>query len=483
MSKSRILAEIRRQIESHDLTAASIVVAVSGGPDSVALLHALHTLRDDLDIRLRAAHLDHGLRPGASAADAEFVRDLTDSLDIPLTVGCADVYRFRKRHRLSLEDAARRLRYRFLAGVACENGADAIALGHTLDDQAETVLMRLLRGTGLAGLRSMSTLSDIEIEGAEAALFRPLLSVSKAETISYCAANRLCARLDESNLSTDLTRNRIRIELMPLLETYNPSARLALSRLAQSAALDIDFIRQQVERVSDDVMETGALGVSLDRRRFSELHPAIQRHLLRLAFETASGDLSDLGMAHVADMLDIMSGAAGRGVDLPRGLRLEAEYERARIIGREDAGARDGPRPVSPSAPIPVAVPGETIIEGWKISVSAAPSVVSKPRMEVRAVGAQLSERFDADSLGEEMRVRPRAPGDRFQPLGVSSPKKLKDFMIDAHVPRRWRDGVPLIESGGRIAWVVGWRIADWAKVTPDTRRAVDVSFEPLAHR
>ena len=195
-----LLREVSRQVESWGLRRARLVVAVSGGPDSLALLHALDALKRPLRLDLRAAHFDHRLRP-ESRADADFVRDFAASIGVPVSAGSADVDAFRRARRLSLEDAARRLRYEFLAKAASETDADAVALGHTADDQAETVLLRILRGTGLDGLGAMSPMSAATWAGRRVNLFRPLLAVSKAQTLAYCAANGLKPRADESNQS------------------------------------------------------------------------------------------------------------------------------------------------------------------------------------------------------------------------------------------------------------------------------------------
>ena len=469
--------EVARQVECCGLRGARVVVAASGGPDSLALLHALHALKRPLRLDIRAAHFDHGLRR-ESRADADFVRDFAESIGVPAIAGGADVDAFRRARRLSLEDAARRLRYEFLAKAASETGADAVALGHTADDQAETVLMRILRGTGLDGLGAMSPMSAATWAGRRVNLFRPLLGVSKAETLAYCADNGLNPRVDESNLSTEMTRNRARLELLPILETYNPAAKSALNRLAKSARLDMSFIRRHAELAAERVMTRRADGVSLDRAAFAELHPAIQRHTLRIAAQTAAGDRADLSEAHIEAMLAVMSGPAGRGIDLPRGVRFETDYRQARLR-RADGEPAAFPEP--PSAPVAIAARGETVAGGWRVRAEPADceSALAAARYSPPAApGTQLSEIFAATALGDNLRVRTRATSDRFQPLGMKSDKNLADFMIDAHTPRELRDKIPLLESGGRVAWVVGWRIADWAKATPGGRRCARISFE-----
>ena len=471
-----LLYEVRRQTEACDLAGSSLVVAVSGGPDSLALVHALHALRHDLGLRLHAAHLDHGLRPEASAEDADFVRETMRTLRVPLTLHKLDVAEFSRQRRLSLEDAARRLRYEFLSKVAADEGADAVAVAHTLDDQAETVLMHILRGSGLTGLRGMQADSTRSVSGRTLRLFRPLLSVPKSQTLAYCAENGLEPRFDESNLSPQFTRNRVRLDLIPSLEEFNPSIKLALARLAHSASLDMDIIERELERVAADILaDDPVTGVSLDRTRFSHLTPSLQRHLLRRAVRKVGGDVTDIEMSHVEEMMRLMSGASGKWMSLPGNLSFFVDYEHARI---QSTNYDDYPLPRVGSTPWRIAVPGNTTTDGWTITVQFLHGSARRDfRMSTDPPGLQFSERFDADRLSRNLQMLTRTPGDRFQPLGMDRDKSLKDFMIDAHVPQRWRDRVPLVESNGRMAWVVGWCIADWAKVRDDTQRVLEINF------
>ena len=471
-----LLDSVRCSIVANDLVGASIVVAFSGGPDSTTLLHSLHSLKDTLGLKLHAAHLDHGLRPESSEADADFAREFASSLGVPLTTERADTYALRAECGLSIEEAARRLRYEFLSRVASRYGADCVALGHTLDDQAETVLLNAIRGTGLDGLSAMKETSSRKIGSGRVTLFRPLLSVSKSEILAYCAENDLDPRLDESNLSTEFTRNRIRLDLIPRLERYNPSIRNALARLASSASMDLHFIRREVERAARYIVAVDSHGAGIERERFSRLHPALGYHLLRYAVETVKGDTNDLELQHVSQMSDMISGASGKSMNLPGGLRFHVDYHFAHIR-RTDAP--DSPVPAIGGTSIGMRVPGSTIKGEWIVS-SRFVENDSRTNGRLRD-DPRLSERFDADAIGETPLLRTRKAGDTFQPLGMDSEKKLKDFMIDSHIPRRWRDSVPLVEACGRIAWVVGWRIADWAKISPRTRRVLEIRFEKVS--
>lgn len=455
-----------------------LVVAVSGGPDSLALLYALHHLREDLALRLHCAHLDHGLRGDASIADAEFVAGTCRELGIGFTVDRADVSSFSKRCRLSLEEAAREVRFAFLAGVAKEQRADAIALGHTADDQAETVLMRILRGTGITGLRGMEPRSRRVIAGVEVVLLRPLLGIDRRTTEEYCRAMRLRPRRDESNLSPKMTRNRVRTELLPLMEQYNPAVRGALIRLSRSAARDAAYIEAETDTVWRGLARRVRGGVALDKTALLESAPALQSSLLRRAVLEVKGDLRNIDLSHVDDMVRLADGPAGRSLDLPGGVRFSVGYSDVRL-----APPGDAPEPLpSLGGQHDLAVPGETVLPGWTASArildgNASFESTGSDDSPDEAIGREHTAYLDFDSLGGRLCVRSRVDGDRFQPLGMSQTKKLQDFMVDSKIPRAWRDSVPLVVSPRGIAWVVGWRIAEWAKVRHRNGRCLELRF------
>ena len=452
---------------------STVVVAVSGGPDSLALLHALDRAARGGRVRLHGAHLDHRLRGEASAADAKFVTEVFHGLGIEYTVDDADVAAHQREHGLSLEDAARRVRYEFLGRVAAERKAAAIALGHTSDDQAETVLMHLIRGSGLTGMAGMRELSPRLLSGRLVLLFRPMLTVSRQETEAYCLELALAPRQDESNLLPDVTRNRIRAEIMPLLEQFNPAVRDALVRLARSVSFDRDYLADEVSRVLPGVGEIDDSGqeFTIDREAFSQLPPSLKGHLLRTAFQEVSGTLEDLGLAHVDEMARLIAGSAGRSLDLPAGLTFTVDYEGASI---GPSGLDRCPLPPL-EGEVELAVPGETLVGDWTVST------VVMERSELAGQDGEARRDYevalDAKSMEGPLRVRTRRPGDRFQPLGMSQSKKLQDFMVDSKVPRAWRDRVPLVVTPGGIAWVVGWRPAEWAKTRDHVSPALVITF------
>lgn len=459
-----------------DMRGKTLLVAVSGGGDSLALLYALYQAQAEFDLRLCGAHLNHTLRGAESDADAEFVAAEFRRLDIPYTLQRADVAAYRRARRLSMEDAARRVRYAFLADAAAHHAAHAVAVAHTADDQAETLLMNIIRGSGLDGLRGMQTLDRLAIDAANLTLFRPLLGVSRAQTYAYCAALGLQPRQDASNLSLEHTRNRIRLELMPMLERFNPAARDALLRLARNAADDADYIRAQTNAVWQDIahQSDAAKGViALNTQAIARQHPAVQSRILRRAVQAVKGNADGITRRHILDMRRLIAGPAGRTLHLPDGILFAIGYDEAHI--GSGAAVADA---LSPLPPIcgehPIAIPGETRIPGWRISAS-----VSDADNDFSAIADTdgFSETLDLDCVGVALHLRGRRPGDRFQPLGMAQSKKLQDFMVDERIPRRWRDGVPLLVSRYGIAYVAGWRIAHWARVTDATKRRLHLNF------
>lgn len=453
------------------LPGSTLVVAVSGGPDSIALLGLLREVAHRNAFHIHVAHLDHGLRGQESDEDARHVQELCRRLDASVTMEKVDLVALRGRYRVSLEAAARQARYDFLTRVARAVGASAVALGHTADDQAETVLLHLLRGTGIRGLRGMLPLSRWRSRDgdAEAALVRPLLGATRQETEVYCSSNDLTVRYDSSNLEERFTRNRIRHSLMPRLRGYNPSVAQALVRLAGTVAQDVAYIDQQVQVAWSSIATRQPCGIRLCRHAFNELHVSLQVHTLQRAYAEVAGEAQDLNLAQIESMRQLSEQGAGRAVSLGHGLRFFTSYQDIVLSRKGTIFAWPELEPVE----LPVAT-GEVWAKGWRISLRRlAASEVAQDQIGSDPFRAYLSYA----AVGDKALVRTRKPGEWFQPLGMKGSKKLKDFMIDAHIPQAWRGGVPMLVTEKGIAWVVGWRIAHWARVTPETRVVLEVTF------
>ena len=457
---------------------ALLVAAVSGGPDSLALLHALSRLRGRLGLCLHAAHLDHRIRGEESEADARFVERACAALGVPVTVDRADVPALRRSRGLSMEEAAREARYAFLSALCERLRAPAAATGHTADDRAETVLMNVIRGAGLAGLRGIVPAAERRFDGRRVLLVRPLLDVTGEETVEYCRALGLVPREDSSNRSTDILRNRVRLSLIPLLEEYNPSVREALVRLSVSAARDLDYVESEVDALWSGVAEEGDGYVAMDARALSGTPVALRYRLLRRAVLAVKGDLRDVSHGHIDAVAGLLSGPSGRSVDLPGGLRASISYGELAV----SAPGVDRFSYPPMEREWTLKVPGETLLEGWRVSaekVRGSPISIFPRRAGGR--GGSLRALLDPDSLGLPLAVRARRPGDRLQPLGMSGTKSLQDLFVDCRVPRERRDRVPLLISPKGIAWVVGVRIAEWARVRPESSEALEVRFERLS--
>ena len=462
---------VLRLIQEHELFRVNetVVVGLSGGPDSVCLLYILAGLRRNLGIRLHIAHLNHLLRRAESDADAEYVSRIAHELGIPATIERRDVKAYQQEHRLSLEEAAREVRYAFFSKVATSLSTGTVAVGHTADDQIETILMHLVRGTGIAGLRGMQPLSTMSLpDGAQLRVARPLLDVRREETQAYCAAQGLSPRSDSSNYWPNQLRNRVRSQLIPLLREYNPDVEGALLRTARAAQADMSYIDKEVSPLWGSVAREQPEGIAIDRAEFSSLRPALKRHLIRSALQRLLGDLTDIEAVHIESVLEALAKPAGKRLSLPHGLVFHGEYGHGLLT---DKGAVICPFPEL-EGEYRLNVPGETEFCGWRVRSSIL------DHRPIENDEEKLKACLDLDVAGEELTVRGRRRGEKFQPLGMESPKKLQDFMVDAKIPRPWRDRVPLVCSPQQILWVVGWRIDHRARVTPSTKRVLCLEFE-----
>ena len=439
-----------------------LLLAVSGGQDSSALLLILERLARSRPVSIAVAYFDHGLRgKAASDREAEFVAGLCARGGVCFVSGAGDRRGRAKREHRSPEDAARRERYEFLRRVAHELGADRVATGHTASDQAETILLNITRGTGLDGLGGMQPRSEWPASSeneSRLGLVRPLLSLSRRDTLAYCAASGIDPIADESNQSPAFRRNRVRQELLPLLESFNPRIESALVRLAESASQDRVVLDDVAAKAVEKIQGTALIS----RAWFETAAPSIRWRAARLAFRAVAGDLTDLNSRHIQaiDRL-ILRGQTGDRLDLARG--VEASLDRSALLLQLEKS----PAGVLPDYEVSLAVPGEVELGGLLMAASANQPPEGGHSIEV-----------DCEAAGSELIVRRRQRGDRFQPTGMTQTKKLQDFFIDSHVPRAQRDTIPLFVTERGILWVGGVRIAEWAKPRPG-QPTTRLSFGP----
>jgi tRNA(Ile)-lysidine synthase len=410
------------------------------------------------------AHFDHRLRSrGEARADEEAVRELAQALGLPFVTGSGDARARSARRHESMEEAARNLRFAFLAREAKRMNAGVVVLGHTRDDRAETVLMHVLRGSGLDGLIGLRPRSEWPF-GRGPALARPLLAMTRAETGRYCREAGLSPREDPTNLLLEATRNRLRHDVLPSLRRMNPRLDEALCRLGDAAAAAVAHLDADAEVAWQTLTTAGRPAVAFPRPGFEWLSPAVRARLLRRAVRHLAGPAADVEAVHV-DALEDALGKRRAAVALPFGLIARVSQREVRISG----GGEEGSRRIEETG---LAVPGRTELPGW----SVAAEIVAPPPLEPRP-RTRFEAWLDADAAGEPLVVRSRRPGDRMRPLGLGGEKKLQDVLVDAKVPEEERDGVPLVCAPWGIAWVVGQRLDERAAVRKESRRAVRLRF------
>jgi tRNA(Ile)-lysidine synthase len=451
-----------------------VLVAVSGGPDSVCLLHLLYRLRDELKIDLHVAHLNHQLRNEESEADARYVCELAKKLAIPVTIGKGEVTTYQHEHRLSLEEAAREVRYMFLSQTADSVEANITAVGHTLNDQVETILLHIIRGTGTRGLRGLQSSQSLTFSNKGLTVIRPLLEIKREETEEYCAQYNLQPRSDSSNLSLSMLRNRVRRELLPLLKNYNPGVFDSILRIKEISQDDLSLIESESLKAWRKVVKKNRNTYTFDKSGFRVLPASLQRQLLRMAIDKLIGTLKDIETRHIEEILRAMKIPAGRSINLPEGLVFSIEYDRY-LLGRNNLELI--PFPII-DREYEIKVPGKTEIPGWIITTN----IESQAKLTSLAGSDDdgvLTAKMDMSKAGRRLALRPRRRGDYFQPLGMSESKKVGEFMLDAHIPRSWRDRIPIINSDQQIIWVAGYRIDERVKVTPETNHILMIRMTP----
>jgi tRNA(Ile)-lysidine synthase len=471
-----------------------IVVGVSGGADSLALLHLLNRLRTAVDLTLIIAHLNHGLRGPESIADEAFVRATATAWNLPIFVESRHVVRQAKQYKQSIEEAARQVRYTFLWQVAAQTAATKVAVGHNADDQVETVLMHFLRGSGLAGLRGMLPETDLAglrllpEEGSALAepaprLIRPLLELSRLEIETYCRENGLVPRQDSSNQDNTFFRNRLRHELIPYLEGYNPNIRQVIRRMAQVVTAEVETLNEGLAQAWVQVVKNESPDkIEFDLEGWLNLPLSLKRSTLRHAVQALRRGLRDIGFEHIENAIELVEKkTTGLKATLPQGLLLTVSYQ-SFIIAPTALPLQDqafaGPR-LAPEQIIPINLPGLTRLPDniWQLSATLVLAEGVKPE-QLKEAGPW--EAFlDAEVVGRQAFLRSRRPGDRYQPIGMGGRhQKINEFMINEKIPATWRDYIPLLVAKDQVLWVCGHRPDERARIQATTRQLFHLKFE-----
>jgi tRNA(Ile)-lysidine synthase len=452
-----IFQKIKETIKKHSMLSGEedVLIALSGGPDSVFLLHVMNNLREELKLNLHALYIDHGLRPEETPLEIEFCRKLCETLSIPFRTKSVDVKSFAKEKAMNKQAAARELRYRVFEETAFETKVNKIALGHTADDQAETLLIRLLRGSGPIGLSGIPPVRGIFI--------RPLIEIQRQEIDGYLKEEKIDFIVDSSNLRKDYLRNKIRLSLIPMMKEVNPNIIETLSRTAaifreEEKHFDIIVVKtlmRLISRKSDSRIELFLVPLEA-------MDKVILRRVLRRAIDETKG-LWGIGFIHVEDIIELIrNGRTGDRLYLPKDIRVIKDYSTL-IFTTEPPVKLDT---------YTLEVPGEIRLQDAEVLIKASilgGQSTTHGESEIKDAVAF----FDAERLNFPLIVRSRKRGDFFYPLGFGKKKKLQDFFVDEKVPRDERDKIPLIVSGEDVIWVAGYRQDDRFKVADDTKKVL----------
>ena len=421
-----------------------VVIGVSGGSDSIALLHILNNI-EELELQIIVAHVNHKLRDEESDNDAKFVREITEDLNFDYEYKEVDTLGYKEKNKLSLEDAARKLRYEFFDQVLDKHSANRIATAHTLDDQAETVLIRLLRGSGSLGLSAIRPVNNN--------LVRPLLNIRKAELREYLENQNISWREDSSNQSNKFIRNRIRNELLPLMEDIKLGAKDVIARSAEIASIDSAYVTLQIEKIYDSVISESSFGLKGSVPNYIKLPIAIRLGLLRKVIEKFKGDLSSIYSNHFFSIDNlIMSHEPSGQIDLPNNLVISKGYE---LFCISDSNELEKEYKLNINE-----------LGNWKLSDDL--EIEIEFSNDTSLWGNESVAYLSMKRVGFPIKIRSYKDGDRFMPLGMNNLKKVKDFFIDEKIPKFLRKKVPVFQSGNNIIWLGGLRIDERFKADPE---------------
>ncbi|MFQ6047874.1 MAG: tRNA lysidine(34) synthetase TilS [Phycisphaerae bacterium] len=481
MKASRFLKRVRAYIDQHRLLEPGepVVVGVSGGPDSMALLHALVAINrmDDRGWQLHVGHLDHGLRGADAQADAQRVLAEAKRLALPATVERTDVRSEAARHGRSVEEQARHSRYGFLERLCLRTASRCVAVGHHADDNAETILYRIIRGTGTRGLAGIRPSRPLRI-GSEVRLVRPLLALRRAEIEAFLRAGRIDYRTDPSNVAADYARNRVRCQLLPLIQrSFNQRVVEALLRLGEQARWIDSYLAETAQRTLE------ALIVSQDQEQLVLNVPGllrksriIQAELIRQAILRFQLGEQALGFGHLLAVLrQCEQPASGKSVHLPGGLVASRHYDRLVLSRRTAPPARR----ISPTS---LAIPGSTLVPDASLQIDAQIIRFDYAMLkQVKSGKSRYEEWLDYDRLELPLVVRSRQRGDRFWPLGAPGSKRVAEFLIDEKVAPVLRSRAAIICDRRGPVWVVPLRIDNRVRLRPETKRALKLIVRPAA--
>ncbi|MCK4249553.1 MAG: tRNA lysidine(34) synthetase TilS [Candidatus Omnitrophica bacterium] len=514
-----ILKKVEKTVLDHNLfkTGDSVILGLSGGPDSTAMLLILLALKKNFKLKLTAVHLNHCLRGFESESDQNYVRSLARRFRIPYYSKRTDIAELARINKTSLEETAREARYEFFLEIARQQKAQKIAVAHTADDQAETVLMRIIQGTGLRGLAGIRPARNFDLKkNKNIKVLRPLIELTRAEVMIFLREKKYRPRQDSSNLNLDILRNSIRKELLPLLaKRYNPGIKNSLCRLSAQLTPVYDLLHHQAKTELRKIVSAGSEKYCvLNIKQLLKLDQGLRPEIIRLALEKLKGDLKGITCQHLLDIENMLARSRGWAcLNLPRGLTVTREHNYLTFYGPgslpDKLKAENIADSIRGSFPMRLKIPGTTIIKPLGLMVKTAlitdvkkdkiKEIINLKKMEVspRPVGvpgsakagqveklrrkpAFLVEYFDYDKLARPLELRLKEPGDRIRPLGLKGLKKIKDIFINHKVPAALKPVIPLILSGKDIIWVCSVCVSGQFKLTAQTKKILKISCQKI---
>ncbi|MCF6464563.1 tRNA lysidine(34) synthetase TilS [Clostridium sp. Cult2] len=457
--KDKVLKTIKeyKLIEEKD----NIVIGLSGGPDSMALLYILLDIKEEMDFNIFIAHVNHGVRGQEALADERFVEALAKELNLPYYSKTVNMDKYAKEQGLSSEEAGRALRYGFFREILAKIGGGKIAVAHNKNDQAETLLMRFFRGTGIDGLKGM--------EYKSGDIIRPVLGIERGEIEKYLSDRNIETRLDKTNLMPIYNRNRIRLELIPYIEKhFNPNIVDTLWRISNNISIDSDFLdKYSKETFRKLVKKKENNSIILNGNLFVKEDKSIQQRVIRNCILDINGDLQGFTNRHIIDTLALfLEGGTGKSIDLINNIVAKTSYDDFVIEKKKDVEYRDFLYKID--------FEGFTYIDDLQIGLN----VKILPNKGIKAnVKDKFVKYFDYDKIEGSLFIRNRKDGDRFIPYGMKGNKKIKDYFIDEKIPREERDRIPIITDEKEILWIVGYRSSDKFKITADTKKVLMIEL------
>jgi len=462
----------------------AVLVGVSGGPDSVALLHVLFKIVSKLSLTLGVAHLNHQIRSVDSDRDEKFVASLAENLNLPFYSQRKDVLSYKEHLKLSLEEAARRVRYEFFYQIAIENKYNKIALGHQGDDNAELVLMYLFRGSGPPGISGIPPVRNNFSQYGK--IVRPFIGLLRHEIMDYLAAKKLEYVTDTSNEDTQFLRNKVRRELIPLLKkSYNPRIIETLNRLSSIIRSDEEWIEDIIFPLYEDIIlysEESKIALSIPK--LDRIHIAPKRRIIRKAIESIKGDLRRIAFSHIASVIKLLEkrGPSYGSLDLPDDITVTRKTDTLyissgkKVCSKKGSGLENSKSPLFEYAICKPGLKTESLCIKETCSHLSFSVISAKNIADIQSAGQQVAY-FDMNSLAFPLVVRNFRHGDRFAPFGMTGSQKLKKFFINNKISRTKRATCPVLLSANKIIWVVGYRQGEFGKVTQSTQNILKVQL------